>query len=124
MQTERQIQIVKSSIELIASKGIQGFTIKNLAKVIGISEPAIYRHFENKIEILITILNNFKEMSEMMSEMVVNSNDTANEKIEFMFHKIINYLAAELRGIKTTSAVVSVIFHIHQAYPVTGHRPV
>jgi len=88
MQTERQIQIIESSIELIATKGIQGFTIKNLSKAIGISEPAIYRHFENKTEILISILNNFKEMGEMISKMVVNNN-TAIEKIEFMFSKMI-----------------------------------
>jgi len=52
MQTKRQIQIVESSIKLIATNGIQRFTIKNLSKAIGISEPKIYRHFKNE-EILI-----------------------------------------------------------------------
>ena len=60
MLSERQQQIIKASIDLIDSKGIQGFTIKNLSKAIGISEPAIYRHFESKFEILATILDNFK----------------------------------------------------------------
>ncbi len=103
MQTERQIQIIKSSIELIATKGIQGFTIKNLSKAIGISEPAIYRHFESKTEILVNILNSFKEIGEMMSMMVVNSNDTAIEKIEFMFSKMIEIFMEQ-------PAFVSVIF--------------
>ena len=103
MQTARQQQIVKSSIELIATKGIQGFTIKNLSKAIGISEPAIYRHFESKTEILVNILNSFKEIGEMMSMMVVNSNDTAIEKIEFMFSKMIEIFMEQ-------PAFVSVIF--------------
>lgn len=103
MQTERQIQIIESSIKLIAYKGIQGFTIKNLSKEIGISEPAIYRHFESKTEILTTILNNFKEMSEMISMLVVNNNDTAIEKIEFMFSKMIEIFTEQ-------PAFVSVIF--------------
>ncbi len=60
MLSERQEQIIEASIDLIDSKGIQGFTIKNLSKAIGISEPAIYRHFESKFEILATILDNFK----------------------------------------------------------------
>ncbi len=51
------------SIELIAEKGIQNLTIKNLSKKIGISEPAIYRHFENKLEILRAILELFKRES-------------------------------------------------------------
>ncbi len=103
MKTKRQIQIVECSIELIASKGIQGFTIKNLSKEIGISEPAIYRHFENKTEILVSILNNFKEMGEMMSIMIVNNNDTAINKIEFIFSKMIEIFTEQ-------PAFVSVIF--------------
>ncbi len=46
--TVRQKQIIQESIQLIADKGIQGLTIKNISKSIGISEPAIYRHFDNK----------------------------------------------------------------------------
>ena len=60
MLSERQQQIINVSIELIDSKGIQGFTIKNLSKAIGISEPAIYRHFESKFDILATILDKFQ----------------------------------------------------------------
>lgn len=59
--SERQQQIIEASICLIDRHGIQGFTIKNLSKEIGISEPAIYRHFESKVEILSTILDGFKQ---------------------------------------------------------------
>ena len=103
MQTERQIQIIESSIELIASKGIQGFTIKNLAKAIGISEPGIYRHFESKTEILLSILNNFKEMAEMLSGLLYDFQGSAIEKIEFMFIRMLDLFS-------TTPSMVSVIF--------------
>ncbi len=102
MQTERQIQIIETSIELIASKGIQGFTIKNLSKAIGISEPAIYRHFENKTEILVNILDSFKEMGQMMA-LVVSNDDTAIEKIEFLFSKMLEIFSEQ-------PAYISVIF--------------
>ncbi|MFW6389104.1 MAG: TetR/AcrR family transcriptional regulator [Marinilabiliaceae bacterium] len=59
--SERQQQIIEASIGLIDRLGIQGFTIKNLSKEIGISEPAIYRHFESKVEILGTILESFRQ---------------------------------------------------------------
>ena len=89
MQTERQTQIMESALELIAEKGIQGMTIKNLSKKIGVSEPAIYRHYESKIDILLTILNNFKQMAGMMAGIVPTIEGTAFDKIEFMFSKII-----------------------------------
>ena len=103
MQTERQTQIIESSMELIANKGIQGFTIKNLSQKIGISEPAIYRHFENKTDILIHILDNFKEMGEMMTLILVDNNDTVIEKIEFMFSKMLDIFTDQ-------PAIISVIF--------------
>lgn len=103
MQTERQAQIIEVAMKLIADKGIQGFTIKNLAKEIGISEPAIYRHFKSKTDILINILNNFKEMSEMMSNMLVNNTDAALDKIDFMFSNMIELFTEQ-------PSIISVIF--------------
>ncbi len=103
MQTARQQQIVKSSMELIATKGIQGFTIKNLSKAIGISESGIYRHFENKTEISVSILNNFKEISEKMMAMVINNSNTTIERMEFMFSKMIKIF-------KEQPAFISIIF--------------
>lgn len=103
MQTDRQIQILETSIELIANKGIQGFTIKNLANAIGISEPAIYRHFESKTAILISILDNFKEMAGKMSSSFENSDTNAMGKIEFIFYRMIEIFTKQ-------PAIISVIF--------------
>ena len=57
MLTERQQEIWDHAIALISEKGIQGLTMKNLSKRLGISEPAIYRHYENKIDILVSLLD-------------------------------------------------------------------
>ena len=103
MQTERQTQILVASMELIANKGIQGFTIKNLSKAIGISEPAIYRHFDSKTAILIAILDNFKEMVGMMSALFTNSSTTAISKIELMFSKMLEIFTER-------PEIISVIF--------------
>ncbi len=103
MQTERQTQIIETSIEIISQKGIQGLTIKNLSKKIGISEPAIYRHFDSKTEILVTILNNFKEMATFLGGLMKDNNSSAAEKIEFMFSRIIDVFSE-------TPSLISVIF--------------
>ena len=95
MLTERQQEIIDKSIDIIANKGIQGLTIKNLSKEIGFSEPAIYRHFESKTGILLAILANFQEMSSLMNNEVKKINDTAIRKIEFMFNKIIDIFTKE-----------------------------
>jgi AcrR family transcriptional regulator len=103
MQTERQQQIIEESIKIIDEKGIQGLTIKNLSKAIGISEPGIYRHFESKTEILLSMLNNFKEMAIMLSRIMDTYEATAIEKISFMFSKMLELFSE-------TPSMVSVIF--------------
>ena len=101
--TQRQEEIIDISIGIIAEQGIQGLTIKNLSKNIGISEPAIYRHFESKTHILLTILNNFSEMATFLSDVMASNTDTASNKIDFMFSRIIDVF-------KETPSYISVIF--------------
>ena len=74
--TNRQNEIIEKAIELIAENGIQGFTIKNLAKEIGVTEPAIYRHFESKTDILQTMLDNLDEATDRFTDEVLSKNYT------------------------------------------------
>jgi AcrR family transcriptional regulator len=88
MLSDRQQQIIDESIKLIDSKGIQGFTIKNLSKEVGISEPGIYRHFENKFAILTAILDSFKNnLSENQKKLLSNS-DNPVEKLRLFSSQI------------------------------------
>lgn len=102
-QTDRQTEILLVALELIGEKGIQGLTIKNISKKIGISEPAIYRHFASKTDILLGVLSNFKEMAAMLSEMMENYNATASEKTSFLFSRMLDLFSE-------TPSMVSVIF--------------
>ncbi len=88
--TKRQFEILNKSIELIAEKGIQNLTIKNLSKKIGVTEPAIYRHFENKFAILKAILNLFKEEIELNFKILRKENLSSLKKLEKIFDFHIN----------------------------------
>ena len=61
--TNRQEQIIQASLDLIANTGIHGLTIKNISKKVRISEPAIYRHFDSKTDILMGVISKVKESS-------------------------------------------------------------
>ncbi|MDF1570687.1 MAG: TetR/AcrR family transcriptional regulator [Bacteroidales bacterium] len=103
MHTERQIQIIEAGLELISTKGIQALTIKNLSKKIGVTEPAIYRHFDNKIQILTTILDWLKYSSSKLFEEEVNTPGTAVEKITHLFTN-------HFKALVETPSLTSVIF--------------
>ena len=83
--TDRQSQIVGESINIISETGIQGLTIKALAKKINISEPAIYRHFGSKMEILLAILDTFKQDRQVVLTKMAVDNISSVEKLERIF---------------------------------------
>jgi len=56
----RQKEIIEISLEILKEGGAQKFTMKEIAKRAGISEQAIYRHFENKLAILTAVIEYFK----------------------------------------------------------------
>ena len=89
MLSERQQEIIDKSIRILATKGIQGLTIKNLSHEIGISEPAIYRHFESKTDILIEILRNFETMTQTISQELAELDLPSLRKLEMFFSRII-----------------------------------
>ncbi len=101
--TQRQEEIINKSIKIIDQRGIQGLTIKNLAREIGVTEGAIYRHFENKRQILISILTLFhNKMKDFHNSSQVSEKST--------FGKIsvaLNHLRALFEA---NPAIVSVIF--------------
>lgn len=53
----RRAQIISTTIELLSRHGLPGTTTARIAREVGISEPALYRHFRNKEEILLAALD-------------------------------------------------------------------
>lgn len=50
--TDRQEEIIIAAIYIIAEQSAQGLSMRNIANRVGVSEPALYRHFENKDDLL------------------------------------------------------------------------
>jgi AcrR family transcriptional regulator len=62
-RSARQTAIIEESLILIADCGMDGLTYRNLSEGLGISIPAFYRHFPSKTDILLGIIDYFRELS-------------------------------------------------------------
>ncbi|MBU0710700.1 TetR/AcrR family transcriptional regulator [bacterium] len=91
--TVRQEQIVNTSIKLIANQGIQTMTIKNIAKEIGVSEPAIYRHFKSKFDIIYAVMDYFDHYSLEVCEIIENPELNAIASIDLFFKNRYRFFA-------------------------------
>jgi AcrR family transcriptional regulator len=54
-------KILLASLKLFSEKGIRETTIKDIAKEVGITEGAIYRHFKSKDEIVLGLFGAYSE---------------------------------------------------------------
>ena len=61
--TKRQLDIVTAAIKIIARRGYQDLTTKNLAAELQLTEAALYRHFTNKNDLIRNILDYFQSIS-------------------------------------------------------------
>ena len=100
--SKRQQQIIETAIKLIAEKGIQNLTTKNIAKEIGISEPALYRHFDNKLEILKAVIKNFQNKMIPALQKLKQSTSSLN--------KIESFILEHLKIISENPNFAKVIF--------------
>lgn len=95
--TPRQIEIINAATELINAGGIQQLTTKALAEKMNFSEPALYRHFKNKTEILSSVLNYFGSGLKSRMEELIQEDLTGLVKleriIEFQFSHFSNHPA-------------------------------
>ncbi len=87
----RQEQIIEEAIKIIHQKGYSGLSIRELAHNVGISEPAIYRHFRSKEDIILGILermNRFGDYLRRELEMIPE----ARKKIEKLIEMHLDFL--------------------------------
>jgi AcrR family transcriptional regulator len=101
--TIRQIEIIDASKDLIGEKGLQSLTIKNLAKKMSFSEPALYRHFKGKTAIIKALLLFHKEIIQSGVLNILTSEKNALEKFE-------EILKFKFAYIERNPALVMVIF--------------
>ncbi|MBT6982040.1 MAG: TetR/AcrR family transcriptional regulator, partial [Candidatus Marinimicrobia bacterium] len=82
--SKRQIEIIEAATQLIGKGGVKSLTTKTLAAEMGFSEPALYRHFADKNEILKSVLIYYKEKLKEGLTNVINSDLSGKEKIKGM----------------------------------------
>jgi AcrR family transcriptional regulator len=101
--TKRQIEILDVSKELIGAKGIQNLTIKNIANKMSFSEPAIYRHFKDKAEIIKSVLLFQREIIKKGIFKIIESDISSVEKLKTIMDFQFNHF-------KENPSIITIIF--------------
>lgn len=68
----RKESIVISTIETLNEVGLQNLSTKLIAKKEGVSEGTLFRHFKNKSEIMIAVIEHFSQFDNAIIETTIN----------------------------------------------------
>lgn len=99
----RRDQIGKAALKIVGASGVKGLTTAAIAKEVGISEAALYRHFKNKDDILLETLDKLGDGLKEKIEDVMKSDIPCIEKIKSNF--ILN-----LEHIETNIGIPRLVF--------------
>lgn len=81
----RQLEIIEAAGRLLTSSGVSGLTIKNLAKEMGFSESALYRHFTSKEEIIVALLTYLADLMDERLSRLIKGDEDPEEKFRKLF---------------------------------------
>ncbi len=78
----RKQEIINAASILFKEKGYSAVTMRDLAKAMGIKAASLYNHIQSKQEILSTIIIDLAEEFTTGMDKIVNSDQTAVQKLE------------------------------------------
>ena len=83
----RRHQIVHTARKILATQGMASLTMQELAREVGVSEGAIYRHFKSKDEILIELIHEIeRSLLDAITE-AERPGDDALGHLKHLFHR-------------------------------------
>lgn len=87
----RQREIIEATLELLAESGTQNLTTARIAEQVGISEAALYRHFDGKFDIIGSSIKFVgKRMRSELSE--IPEEKSAKKKLKRVFFHHLEYI--------------------------------
>ncbi len=78
----RRLEIIEAARLLITERGMQALTIGNLARAVGVSEGAIYRHFRGKKQILVGLIGDIDRKLARRIDMIEDDPESGMMRLE------------------------------------------
>lgn len=78
---KRKEKIIITAIEILDEGGINGLTTKEIARRHNVTEPAIYKQFDSKKDIILAILDQYALFDDVIKNTILDNNMNFNDGI-------------------------------------------
>ncbi len=113
-------QILTAARELIASGGVTALTVRAIARKVGVTEAAIYRHVESKEQVLVLLLEDVRQSVLGTIEQRTAPYSSALDKLEHVLQHHLSFIESR-RGISFVVIAESAQFQ-EQTVRAAGQR--
>lgn len=94
-KADRQAAILQEAARLFAERGFSGVSLEELGGAVGVSGPAVYRHFANKQALLGAILVRVSERLLRGGRQVIAENDSAPARLNALIRFHVDFALAD-----------------------------
>ena len=100
---DRKSEIINATLELASENGLAAVSMNQIAEKLGISKPALYKHFESREEIIKTMYSFLREQAKHNIAAGEINWDTLSDKIPL--EKILTQMVEAYRSLCTNPAM-------------------
>jgi len=90
--TDRQRDVLETALEIIRREGMQKLTFRRIAQQLDVTEPAIYRHFESKSELVETLYYFTHSKLKELTAPVLNPELSADEALRKLLKILLEHM--------------------------------
>lgn len=87
----RKDRLIITTVDLINEVGLQGLTTREIAKREGVSEATLFRHYKNKNNLLLAVLDYFTKFDDDIFETTKLKKLVPMEAIRFLISSTVEY---------------------------------
>ncbi|NPA32845.1 MAG: TetR/AcrR family transcriptional regulator [Aquificae bacterium] len=117
-RSDTKDKILEAALKLFSRKGFRETTVKDIAKEVGITEGAIYRHFHSKDEIIQELLSSItKELREEIQK-AIDEGGSEEETFTKIVEALIRYAFTKPESFRFLN-----LYHLLKDYPRITHLP-
>jgi AcrR family transcriptional regulator len=113
LQTDvRQEQIIRAALNVVASHGLKGLTMQRVAEQVGLAPSAIYRHFQNKDDVLNSILG-------LIQGRLLGNVRAVSEEVTDPLERLQSLLQRQVQLLRENPAIPRIVFseEVYQGHP-------
>mgnify|MGYP003952593321 CR=1 FL=1 len=93
LKTEtRKLQIIEAAMELLATTSVDALSTRAIAKHLGISQPALFRHFRSREAILSALVDKTRSDLGRLIEKVLRDQSDPRERLKKLFYVLLEHV--------------------------------